>query len=155
MGTLSDDGYELGVSFGGEEVNATDAYGLTLVEAIYRGFNWKVRLTGLEWKTALVALLKEFGSTTGLLTDGLLTPQLLNVGTRWTTFAQALVLTAILGNPPTTPQSLTATNAAFAPNANSTFLLTSKVRQVPLDLVLIPYTTVINSVTVAVPFTVT
>lgn len=116
--------------------------------------NWRARLRGLEWKTGLVAMMKLFG-TTGALNDGALTPSLVNVGDRWTKYAQALVLTAILGNPPTTPQSLTATNAAFAPNSNSAFLMTSKVRELPVELVLIPYQTTVSAQTVNVPFTVT
>jgi hypothetical protein len=65
------------------------------------------------------------------------------------------VLTAILGNPPTTPQSLTATNAGISPNSESAFLHTSKMREFPLEMVLIPYTTVVASVTYNLPFTTT
>ncbi len=154
LGTQWDDGYEMRVEFAGQEVRESDAYGMTLVEAIYRGTNWRLLLKGLEWKTGLLALLKNTGTTT-TASDGLLTPQLLNIGDRWTKFAQALVLTAILGNPPTTPQSLTATSATIAPNSNSAFQMTSKVRELPLELVLYPYSTVIASQTVVVPFTVT
>lgn len=154
MGILSDDGYELSCTLQGQEVNETDAYGMTLVEAIYRGMNWRCRLRGLEWKSGLLAILKEFG-TQGAAGDGLLNPLLANVGDRWSKYNQALVLTAILGNPPTTPQSLTASGAAFAPNTTSSFNMTSKVRELPLEMILMPYSTVIGSLTVIVPFTVT
>lgn len=154
LGTLNDDGYELACSLNGQEVNETDAYGMTLVEAIFRGQNWRCRMRGLEWKSGLLAILQMFG-TTGTLGDGNLTPTLLNIGDRWTKFCQALVLTAILANPPTTPQSLTALNAGFAPNSQSLFNMTSKVRELPLELVLLPYSATVNSLTVHVPFTVT
>ena len=154
LGIQNDDGYEIAASLQGQEVNLTDAYGMTLTEAIYRGMNWRCRMRGMEWKSGLLAILKMFG-TSGALGDGLLNPILANVGDRWTKFCLPLVLTALLGNPPTTPQSLTATNAGFAPNSNSAFLMTSKVRELPLELVLIPYSVVIGSLTFNVPFTVT
>lgn len=153
LGTLNDDGYELALTFQGQEVNESDAYGMTLVEAIYRGMNWRCRLRGLEWdKTGLLDLQQEFGRT-GAAAGRNLTPQLTNIGDRWTKYAQALVLTAILGDPPTVPQTLTATNAAFAPNSQSAFLMTSKVREMPLELVLLPYSS--GSPAVAIPFSTT
>lgn len=155
IGTLSDDGYEMRVTLPGQEIAETDAWGLTLVEAITRGQNWRLLLRGLEWTAALIGMVKMFG-TTGLLSDGLLTPSLntpRTVGDRWTKYANTLTLTAILGNPPTTPSSLTALNAAFAPNTTSAFLMTSKMRELPIEMVLFPYQTVITSTTVIVPFT--
>ncbi len=151
LGTLNDDGYELSATIAGQEVSETDAYGLTLVEAIYRGQNWRVRIRGMEWnKTGLLGLVQMFGQS-GVA--GTLTPVLANIGDRWSKYCQALVLTAILGNPPTTPQSLTAINAGFAPNSQSAWLHTSKVREMPLELILLPYSAVIGSTTFAVPFT--
>ncbi len=151
LGTQSDDGFELQCTLQGQEVNESDAFGMTLVEAIYRGMNWRCRLRGLEWnKTGLLSILQMFGTTTA---NSTLIPALGNIGDRWTKFSQALVLTAILGNPPTVPQTITATNAAFAPNSQSAFNLTSKVREMPLEMVLIPYSTVVGSTTYNVPFT--
>lgn len=152
LGTLSDDGYVLTATIQGQEVNETDAYGMTLVEAIYRGMNWRCRLRGLEWKSGLLQILEEFGQTGAA---GTLTPQLVNIGDRWSKYSTPMVLTAILANPPTTPQTLTATSAAIAPNQSSEFMMTSKVRELPLELVLLPYSAVVGSLTVNVPFTVT
>jgi hypothetical protein len=154
LGTLSDDGYELSCTFGGQEVAETDAFGLTLVEAIYRGQNWRARLRGLEWKTGLLAALQGFGCQVPLA-SGILAPQLSNIGNRWSSFSLALVLTAILGNPPTTPTSLTATQAAVAPASQSLFNMTSKVRELPLEMILIPYSVTVGSITQNVPFTTT
>lgn len=153
FGTLSDDGYTLAATVQGQEVNETDAYGMTLVEGIYRGQNWRCRLRGLEWNThgnGLLNLLQMFGQTGAA---GTLTPDLANIGDRWTKYCESMVLTAILGNPPSTPQSLTAVNAGLAPQQVSDFNVTSKVRELPLELCLIPYSTVIGSVTYSVPFT--
>jgi hypothetical protein len=123
---------------------------MTLTEAIYRGQNWRVRNRGLEWKTGLLSILQMFGQSGAA---GTLTPILANIGDRWSKFCQTLLLTALLGNPPTTPQSLTAINAGFAPNTTSEFLATSKVRELPIEMVLLPYSTVISSITYNVPFT--
>jgi hypothetical protein len=150
LGVQDDSGYEMSVTIQGQEMNETDQYGMTLVEAIYRGQNWRMRNRGLEWKTGLIAALEMFGLTGAA---GTLTPILTNIGDRWTKYCSPLILTAILGNPPTTPQALTATNAGFAPNSQSVFNMTSKIRELPIEWVLIPYSTVVNSVTVSVPFT--
>jgi hypothetical protein len=152
LGTLNDDGYQISATTQGQEVNETDAFGMTLVEAIYRGINWRCKLRCLEWKTGLINLWLMFGQQGA---SGTLSPTLANIGNRWTLFCQPLILTAILANPPTAPQSLTATNAGVAPQQQTEFNATSKVKEVPLELCLIPYATVINSTTFNVPFTVT
>lgn len=153
LGTQNDDGYELQCTLPGQEVNASDAYGQTLVEAIFRGMNWICRFRGLEWnKNGLLAILQMFGMTGAA---GTLTPQLLNIGDRWSKYCQTLLLTSILANPPTYPQTITAMSSGFSPNSASAFNITSKVREMPLELVLFPYSAVVNSVTVSVPFTTT
>lgn len=153
LGTQHDDGYELRCTLQGQEVNESDAFGMTLVEAIYRGMNWRCLFRGLEWnKSGMLSILQAFGQTGAA---GTFNPTLANVGDRWTKFTQSLVLTAILGNPPTTPQSVTALGAGFAPNSQSSMLLTSKMRELPLELTLLPYSAVVGSLTVNVPFTTT
>lgn len=152
LGTLNDDGYELQCTLQGQEVAESDAYGMTLVETIYRGQNWRIRLRALEWdKLGLLDILEMFGSAVGGDPSPILGP----VGDRWTAYCNTLLLTAILGNPPTVPQTLTAASCGFAPNSQSAMLMTSKVRELPLELVLFPYSTVIQGVTVQVPFTTT
>lgn len=144
LGTQNDDGFVLRGTWQGQEINATDAYGMTLVEAIWRGLNWRLGFRGMEWnKPGLLALLQAFGSTGAPTTT--FTPTLANIGNRWTTFAQSLVLTAILGNPPTFVQTLTAVNAAVAPQMNMEAMLTSKVREAPVEMVLLPYSTTVGS----------
>lgn len=152
LGTLSDDGYELVCTVQGQEVNETDAFGMTLVEGIYRGENWRCRIRGMEWnKTGLLSLLQMFGQTGATTT---LTPQLVNIGDRWTKYCQSMVLTAILANPPTMPQTLTALNTGLAPNSQmGPFDLTSKLREMPLEMVLIPYAS--GSPAVNIPFSTT
>ncbi len=154
LGTQNDDGYVLTGTYQGQEVNMSDAYGMTLVEAIWRGLNWKLRFRGLEFnKTGILASLQAFGSTGAPSTT--FTPTLQNVGDRFTKFAKSLVLTAILANPPTFVQTLTADNAIVSPQSNVEYLLTSKVREAPFEMVLLPYSATVGSLTVNVPFTTT
>lgn len=138
LGTQNDDGYALMGTYQGQEVNLSDAYGMTLVEAIWRGINWRLRFRGLEWnKPGILAAMQAFGSVAAPSTT--FTPTLLNIGNRATLFAKTLLLTAILGNPPTTPQTLTAESAVIGPQMNVEYLMTSKVREAPFEMVLLPY----------------
>src|ERR1019366_4933941 len=106
LGTQNEDGYVLSCQHQGQEVNATDAYGKTLVEGIWQGMNWRLRLRGLEAnKTGLLSLLQMFGQSGANTT---LTPTLAAIGDRWSNYCKTLLLTAILGNPPTMSQTLTA-----------------------------------------------
>lgn len=154
LGTQDDNGFNLGYTPQGQIIDASDAYGMTFVEGIYRGGNWTLGLNGLEWqRTGLQNALQMFGNVTGGFSS--LTPTLANVGQRLSTFAKTLLLTAILSNPPTTPQTLTAETATLTPQSQTLFQMTSKMREMPLQFSLLPYATVIGSVTFNVPFLVT
>lgn len=155
LGTQNDDGFALMGTFTGQEIAASDAYGMTLVEAIYRGLNWRFRFRGLEFnKPGILASMQAFGSTGAPNTT--LTPTLANIGDRMSKFAQALTLTSILGAyPPTMPQTLTALNAVAAPNSNVEYLMTSKAREAPFEMVLIPYLATSSGATANVSFTTT
>lgn len=155
LGTQNDDGFILRATYQGQEINASDAYGMTLVEAIYRGINWRMTFRGLEWnQPGLLAAMQAFGSTGAPSTT--FTPYLLNIGDRWTKFGQAMVLTAILSNPPTFIQTLTALSAVVAPQSNIEAMLTSKMREAPMEFVLFPYHATIGSLSfISVAFTTT
>lgn len=153
MGTQNDDGFVLSATHRGQEINATDQYGMTLVEAIWRGMDWRMRLRGVEAnKTGLNRLLLMFGLTGGNAT---LTPNLTAIGDRWSNYCRTLVLTALLGSPPTSPQTLTALTAGLAPGQSTELLMTSKMREVPIEMVLLPYVAANGSASVIVPFTTT
>lgn len=145
LGTQNDDGFVLAGTYQGQEVNASDAYGMTLVEAIWRGLNWRLRFRGLEFnKAGMLQAIQAFGASGNANTT--FTPTLANVGDRYSKFAQSLVLTAVLGAyPPTMPATLTALSAIVAPQSNVEFLMTSKVREAPFEMVLLPYSAVISS----------
>ena len=154
LGTQGDDGYVLRGAFQGQEVNTSDAYGMSLVEAIWRGLNWRLTFRGLEFnRPGILAAMQAMGSAGAPNTT--FTPILANVGARMSAFAQPLVLSAILGNPPTMPQTLTATNAVVAPQSNVEYIMTSKVREAPFEMVLLPYQAVIGSLVVNLAFSTT
>ena len=153
LGTTNDDGYSLSCTIQGQEVNASDAYGQTLVEGIYRGQNWRCQIEGLEWNRAgLLDSLNAFGRTGA---SGTFTPQLTAVGDKYSTYAKVLLLDSILGSPPTTPDTLTASNAIIAPQSRTAFDMTSKMRVMPIEYVFLPYQATVGSATVNVFFTVT
>lgn len=141
LGTQNDDGYVLMGTYQGQEVNASDAYGMTLVEAIHRGINWRMRIRGLEWnKAGMLRAIQAFGSSGNPGTT--FTPTLGAIGARYSTYAQSLVLNSILGAyPPAIPTTLTALSAIVAPQSNVEYLMTSKVREAPFEFVLLPYST--------------
>ncbi len=145
LGTQNDDGFVLSGQYTGQEVNQSDAYGMTLVEAIYRGLNWRIRFRGLEFnKPGILASAQVFGSSGAPNTT--FTPTLQSIGDRFTKFSQALLLNSILGAyPPTMPTSLTASSAIVAPQFTSEYMLTSKVREAPFEMVLFPYSAVVSS----------
>lgn len=128
---------------------------MTLVEAIYRGINWRMRFRGLEWNdNGILASMQAFGSTGDPAAS--FTPTLANIGNRYSLFAQPLLLTSILGAyPPTVPQTLTAAESIVAPQSNVEYIMTSKVREAPFELVLLPYQAVVGSLTVNLAFTTT
>lgn len=153
LGTQDDNGFELSCTIQGQEINASDAYGQTLVEGIYRGQNWKCRLRGLEWnKAGLLNSYQVFGQTGA---SGTFTPELANIGDRMSKYAETLLLAAILGNPPTTPQTLTALTAVISPNSQVAFQMTSKMRETPVEFSLLPYAAVVSSQSVIIPFSTT
>lgn len=166
LGVQNDDGYALLGNYTGQEVNLSDAYGMTLVDAIYRGINWRLRFRGLEFnKTGILAAIQAFGSTgdpattfTPILSSGSALSGGRPIGNRYSAFAQPLILSAILGAPPTgptMPQSLNAQGAIVAPQSNVEYLMTSKVREAPFEFVLLPYQAVVASLTINVSFTTT
>jgi len=143
LGVQNDDGFVLSANFQGQEINATDQYGLTLVEAIWRGMNWRIRLRGLEADAdGLNALLQMFGQTNS---PGILGPNLTNIGDRWSNYCRTLLLVAILGNPPTSPATLTAMTAGLAPGQTTEMMMTSKMKEMPIEMVLLPYSAVDGS----------
>jgi hypothetical protein len=172
LGIMNDDGYRISCEFKAQEVNATDAFAMTLLDFVNRGQDWKIFMTGQEWKAALMLLLQPWGVTPFLPNNsgsvytysGVLSPQLGGggtlgsngaIGTRGVLSSGILLLTSTLGGPPTAPASLTANQAIISPNSRADFNFTSKVRELPLELSLLPYNLMVLGNNYTVPFSVT
>lgn len=152
LGTQNDDGFVLTGTYQGQEINASDVYGMTLMEGIWRGLNWRLRFRGLEWdKEGILAALQMFGSTSATPQTEF-APSLGDIGERWSTHSRVLLLTSILGGSPTFPDTLTAVSAVIAPQSNTEVMMTSKMREAPLEMVLLPYEFTVGQNTHVVSF---
>lgn len=135
LGITSDDGYELSWVTHAEMINATDAFGNSMLEFLYRGADFKIRWTGLEYSTGSLRPAWPWGAGGP---DGagfrMATTALLG-----TASASALTLTATAGTPAATrPATLSAAFSVVSPNTQHSLRYTSKVRAVPVELVLFP-----------------
>ena len=134
VGIATDQGYVLTYVTHGEVVNRTDAYAQTTIEGIYQGADFSLQFVSKEYKTGSVRPSWPWGndgSTLGF--------RLGVIGRRWTDVAQAMVLTSTAGTPAAAaPTSLTASLTIVSPNSNTDLSFTSKVREVPVKLTLIP-----------------
>lgn len=147
--SLTTDGYTITQDMKAELVQQTDQYGDSIIDGIYRGGNCFV---DAESKTFIQGSTTPFWPQGGTLAAGGGTPLLgtmLNVavpmGTQLSTLAAALVLAAVTNTPArgTSPSvnTLTANSAVLPPDSNLKLLFTSKLRTVPIRLMLLPYAT--------------
>jgi hypothetical protein len=108
-----------------EEVNNTDKYGKTSIDAIYQGGDWFAQFTCIEAPKGL-ALFWPFGAF-GVM--GI-------IGRLYYSMASSLVLTAISGVPAS--GSITAAQAILAPGYNTKLLYGPTLRKVPIRQKLFP-----------------
>jgi hypothetical protein len=188
LGMMNDNGFEVTLAMKSQEINESDAFGMTLLDYVYRGMDWRIRFTGKEWSRVgtggLLNALQPFGSSmSGQLGPvvsrlGGTFPPLPNnppvagiyVGNLASGVAQILVLNSVMGNAPAPPSggpvvptTLTANGAVLSPNTQSQFQMTSKLRELQIEMCLLPYQytlsvtgyNVPNGTVVAVPFSVT
>jgi hypothetical protein len=137
IGILGDDGFELSFKPHMQMVNDTDQLGMTLAEIIYRGADCRLRFRTKEWKQGSQDIFHLFGS----VTSGVAPAMTLGIIARkGSDLAGTLVLTSTIGTPAaTSPSTLTSTHALLSDN-NVSMPFTSKVRELPIELLLLPYT---------------
>lgn len=149
LGMMNDDGFIIGYTPVGQDLNDTDQFGGTLIEGVYRGGNFRVRSRTKEWNTGMQGAFQVYGKVSAGVAPSF---ALGIVGRKYSAIAQALLLTATAGTPAAAaPATLTVTQALLAPNTNLDIGFTSKIREVPLEWICLPYT--VSSDTV--PFTTT
>lgn len=125
---VTEDGYDFGLRIGGELINQSDAYGISLIEVVTQGADVTLSLNGLEAARAtqrnVLSPYAPFGQTGPIGATGSL-------------YGKTMVLTAAPGTPAAIlqmPTSLTLFKAIIRPGYTATLKFTSKLRRVPLQL---------------------
>ena len=135
LGVLAEQGWELNCTPKGEEINATDQYGMSLIEIIYRGADWRVRAVGKEYSTNLIQAWWPWSTKANPLQTAMGI-----IARRGSEIAGSMTWTSTAGTPAANnPNTLTAGLCIAALNANLPILFTSRCRDVPIELVFLPY----------------
>jgi hypothetical protein len=122
-----------------ELIQESDAWGLTIVDGIYRGGNVTADLESLAYKAGSLAAFWPFGGT--LAGNGalgtLINPGAGNtpIGILASDLAKPFVMTSTPGTPAAAnPATLTASKALLRENFPAALLFNSKLRRVPVSL---------------------
>lgn len=130
-------GYELEVTPKFELIDESDAYGMSVIDAIQRGADVFVQWNSREYKAGPIAAV--WGSLTG--TAGQLATTAAPIGRLASDMSQALVLTSTANTPAASvPATLTATKALVANGWSTKLLFDSRLREVPMRMQFYPYT---------------
>lgn len=130
-------GYKLSFSTKDELVDETDAYGLTVIDAITRGMDCSLDFIAREYGAAgiLGAMWPNGGGTFGILQNAA-NP----IGRLATDHANAVVLTATASTPAAaSPATLTASECKISEGFNVDLIFDSRARDVPIRFRLFPY----------------
>lgn len=126
---ITDEGYSLQWETKLQAIEKSDVYGEMMIDGVYRGSNWFFQTEFLEYKSGPLAASFPWG---GLGVQGV-------IGRLMSDVAAAMVLTATAGTPAVaTPASLTATKAILAPGSNPSAQFNSRLRTMPVRLVMLP-----------------
>ena len=144
---ITRDGYELQLDSEMEDISETDAYGLSVIDGIWRGGNCFLQFTSTAYKPGSLEAFWPFGGPAegpgvlGVLFDGTLHEDInLPIGELASNVAKSMVLTASKGTPAaSSPATLTGAYALLARGAGGRLLFNSKLREVPVRLRLYPY----------------
>ncbi len=130
-------GYEVQFQLKAEMIDETDGYGLTPIDFIQRGAECAIEMLCREWKAATIGA--AWQALTG--TFGVLSSVASPIGRLGSDSAQALVLSSTANTPAASaPATLTATKAILSPNFNVNSAWDSRLRELPLRFLLLPYT---------------
>jgi hypothetical protein len=118
-----------------EPVNNTDAYGKSMIDAIYQGGDHFASFQCMEYKAGSIAAFWPFGAL-GVM--GV-------IARLYYDMSSALVLTAVAGTPAAnSPATLTASKSIIAPGFNGRLLYGPTLRKVPIRLALLPFSSTGN-----------
>lgn len=139
IGLLTERGYELAWTIHGRPINDTTSYANSLIDGIYLGADWNLIFVAREFLFggALDAFWP-FGTIGDVRMDAALPIKMGYAGQRWRDRAGTIILTAVTGTPADgNPATLTAEQAIVAPGSYR-FAMTSKIRELPINLMLLP-----------------
>lgn len=133
---MTTNGFELQVDTHGEIVNETDIYGESVLDFVQRGSSYRLIAESKVFKAGSVTPFYPWGSL------GVIATTAAPIGRIASDVAASMVLTVVSNTKAhnTTPSinTLTASKAILAPNSNLSLLFSSRVRNVPLNLMLLP-----------------
>jgi hypothetical protein len=144
QGITSDDGYRLRWTIHKQRIgnDGTDRWGQSLLENIYRGADWSIDYRCREYGLANMQATWPYAGTVAGAGVAALAPSIGIPGTADDTsaFAGVLAMTAVSGTPAATnPASLTSSHAVIADGQQYDLIFTSKLRETPVMLNLLPY----------------
>lgn len=135
------DGFQLFIDSHGEMVNETDLWGDSVLDIVHRGSSCRIVTECKVQNTGGIGNILAFYPWGGL---GTISTTAAPIGRLGSNVASSLVLTVVANTPaaaagtPGGPTTLTASKAILAPNSNLSLLLTSKARNVPINLQCLP-----------------
>ena len=128
------EGFRYSQDYAAEMINQSDLFGEMLIDMIYRGGNARLSYTSRSYKSGSVSPFWPWGSLYTMFTTAA------PIARNARSVAQSFVLTSTANTPAAaTPATLTASKAILAPNTQGELLFDSKVRNVPVSLLLLPY----------------
>ncbi len=130
---ITQNGYEIQQDTAAELVNQTDAFGDSIIDFVWRGGSVYVMYESKAFKAGSVAAFYPWG------TLGVMATAAAPIGRLASNVAAALVLTSTANTPAAAaPATATFSLSILAPNSNLRLLFTSKVRNVPTRLLVLP-----------------
>lgn len=127
---ITEEGFELQQDSKAQNVTPTDAYGESIIDFVYRGGDVYIQFEGKAYKAGSIAPFWPWGTLGAMGVIGRLASNV----------ASATVMTALAGTPAASaPSSVTTTLTILAPNNPARLLYNSKLRTVPVRLLVLPY----------------
>lgn len=118
----------------GIAIDSTDRYGSSIIDGIFRGYNFHLAMVLKEWSVVQQGMLYPFHATWGLLGA---------IGSDFFSVAGELVMTAVVATPAFThgPSTLTASKCIIPPNHRTQHSMGPIERDSPTILQMLPYDT--------------
>ncbi len=127
---ITDDGYTLQIEPKQQNIEKSDVFGDAMIDSVFRGTNFFLQTEFMETKAGPLAAAYPWAA---LGVQGI-------VGRLASNVATPLVLTSTVGTPAVaTPATFTASLTILAPGSNPEFQYNSRLRTLPVRLVLLPY----------------